>query len=73
MIDDQVWKQRFLIFTAIRVTGLIFFGLGLAIAFTDFLRPGGWPLIGAILIICGAIDAVVAPRLLRRSWERADR
>ena len=73
MTDEQVWKQRFLIFTAVRVTGLVIFGLGLAIAFTDLLRPGGWPLVGAILVICGAVDALVAPRILRRSWERADR
>jgi hypothetical protein len=73
MTDDQVWKQRFLVFTAVRLTGLAIFGLGLAIAFTDLLRPGGWPLIGGILVICGVIDAVVAPRILKRSWEQADK
>ena len=72
MTDDQVWKQRFLIFAVVRLTGLMIFGLGLAIAFTDLLRSGGWPLIGGILVICGVVDAVVAPRILKRSWEQAD-
>ena len=73
MTDDQVWKRRFLIFTAVRVAGLLVFLLGLAIAFSDLLRPGGWKLVGGILVICGVIDAVFAPRILRREWERADR
>ena len=47
--------------------------LGIAIAFTDFLRPGGWKLVGGILVICGVIDAVFAPRILKRAWEQADR
>ena len=73
MTDDQVWKQRFLIFTTVRVVGLLVFLLGLAIAFTDLLRPGGWKLVGGILVICGVIDAVLAPRILKREWDRADR
>lgn len=73
MTDEQVWKQRFLIFTAVRMAGLVVFLLGLAIAFTDLLRPGGWPLVGGILVICGVVDAVVAPRILKREWDRADR
>jgi hypothetical protein len=47
--------------------------LGIAIAFTDLVRPGGWPLLGGILAIVGAIDAVVAPRILKKGWERLDR
>ena len=73
MTDDRVWKKRFLIFTAVRVAGLAVFLLGLAIAFSDLLRPGGWKLLGGILVVCGVIDAVFAPRILRRSWEQADR
>lgn len=66
MSDDDLWKKRFQIFTAIRLFGLATFLLGLAIAFTDLVRPGGWPLVGGILVIIGAIDAVVAPRILKR-------
>jgi hypothetical protein len=44
--------------------------LGIAIMFSDLLRPGGWPQPGAILIIIGVVESVVGPKLLRRSWER---
>ena len=47
--------------------GLILFLLGIAIAFTDLLRPGGWKLLGGILVIVGAIEAVISPRLVKRS------
>ena len=73
MTDDEVWKRRFFIFTAVRGAGILVFLLGLAIAFSDLLRPGGWKLVGGILVICGMIDAVLAPRILKREWDRADR
>jgi len=73
MTDEEVWKKRFFIFTAVRVAGLLVFLLGLVIAFSDLVRPGGWKLVGGILVICGVIDAVFAPRILKRSWDQADR
>ena len=60
-------KRQFIIFAILRVGGLILFLLGIAIAFTDLLRPGGWKLLGGILVIVGAIDAVISPRLVKRS------
>lgn len=72
MSDEEVWKKRFLIFTAVRLAGLAVFMLGLAIAFTDILRPGGWKLVGGLLIIFGVIDALIAPRILKRSWESSE-
>jgi hypothetical protein len=72
MSDEEVWKKRFLIFTAVRLAGLALFMLGLAIAFTDILRPGGSKLVGGLLIIFGVIDALIAPRVLKRSWERSE-
>jgi len=71
MRDEELWKQRFLIFTLVRVGGLLIFMLGLGIAFSDLLRPGGWKLVGGLLVVFGVIDAVVAPRILKRSWERS--
>ena len=73
MTDSDVWRKRFLVFTAVRVAGLVVFLLGMAVAFSDLLRPGGWKLVGGILIVCGVIDAVFAPRILKHSWEQADR
>ena len=70
--QDQLWRSRFLAFTLVRIAGLLLFLAGVAIAFSDLVRPGGWPLLGGLMAIAGAIDAVFAPRLLRRAWERQD-
>jgi energy-converting hydrogenase Eha subunit E len=72
MVDEAVWKKRFLLFMAARLLGLLTFLAGLAVAFSDVFREGGWPQVGAILIILGAIDAVFAPRLLKKQWDRED-
>jgi hypothetical protein len=73
MTDDEVWKRRFQLFAAIRLFGLLTFLLGIAIAFSDLLRPGGWKLVGGLLAIIGAIDAVLAPKILKKGWERLDK
>jgi len=73
MSDDRLWKKRFQLFLAIRLVGLATFLIGVAIAFSDLLRPGGWKLLGGLLAVMGAIDAVVAPRLLKRGWGRQDK
>ena len=70
MNDEELWKKRFQIFAAVRLLGVLTFMLGLVIAFSDLVRPGGWKLVGGIIVIIGVIDAVFAPRLLKRSWER---
>lgn len=72
MKDEELWRKRFHLFAAIRLFGVVTFLLGVAIAFTDLVRTGGWPLLGGILAIIGAIDAVVAPRMLKKGWERQD-
>lgn len=73
MADEQVWKRRFLIFTLARLFGLAMIGLGVAIAYTDLLREGGWPLVGLIVAVMGIIDALFSPRLLKKAWEEQDR
>ncbi len=70
MNDEQLWKQRFHQLMLARLAGLAIFFLGVAIMFTDLVREGGWPQVGAIVAILGAIDSVFAPRLLKRLWER---
>ena len=72
MNDEELWKKRFQIFAAVRLLGVLTFMLGLVIAFSDLVRPGGSKLVGGIIVIVGVIDAVFAPRLLKRSWERRD-
>lgn len=70
--NDKLWRPRFFVLTAARLFGLAMFLAGVFIAFTDLLRPGGWPLLGGILAIIGAIDSVFAPRMLKKVWEQQD-
>lgn len=70
MSDEELWRKRFRLFMAIRMVGLLTFLVGVAIAFTDLVREGGWPLLGGILAIIGVVDAVFAPRVLKKGWER---
>ena len=73
MPDEELWKSRFLLFVFLRLIGMATFALGVVIAYTDILRPGGWPIVGLIVAIIGAIDAVFAPRMLKKVWEQQDR
>lgn len=73
MADEELWKKRFQAFVLVRTFGLATFFLGIAIIFTDLIREGGWPTVGAIVTIIGAIDAVFAPMLLRKLWNEQDR
>ena len=68
--DEALWKKRFHMFALLRLSGLAIAFLGMAIMLTDLLRPGGWPLVGGILVAIGIVDAVVAPRILKRSWDK---
>jgi hypothetical protein len=71
-MDEETAKRRLLLYSLVRFGGLAIFFLGIAIMFTNLLRPGGWPQIGAIVVIMGAIDAVFAPRLLKKAWDAQD-
>ena len=73
MSDEDRWRRRYFSYSAVRLGGLAIFFLGLAIGFSDLIRPGGWPRLGAIIAILGAIDAVFAPRLLKKGWDQQDR
>jgi len=73
MDDDAIWKRRLAIYSLVRLGGLAIFFLGIVIMYTGLLRPGGWPQVGAVVAILGAIDALFAPRLLKRQWDREDR
>ena len=73
MTDEEVWRKRFRLFAAIRIVGLAIFLLGIAIAFSDLVRPGGWRLLGGILALVGAIDAILIPRILNRGWKRLEK
>lgn len=73
MDDDERARNRLLAYTALRLGGVVIFFIGVAIIYTNLLRPAGWPQVGAIVAILGVIDAFFAPRLLKRAWDRRDR
>ena len=73
MSDDKLWQKRLLAYSAVRAAGLAVFFLGLAIIYTDLLREGGWPQVGAVVCIMGVIDALFAPIVLKKAWDEKDR
>ncbi len=70
--DEDLWRKRLLAYSAVRLCGLAIFFLGLAIIYTGLLREGGWPQVGAIVAILGVIDALFAPRMLKKLWDQQD-
>lgn len=72
-MDDKTARNRLLIYSLVRFGGLAIFLFGIAIMYTNVLRPGGWPQIGAIVAILGVVDAMLAPRLLKKAWDEQDR
>ncbi|MFL6765520.1 MAG: hypothetical protein ACJ8FO_10045 [Sphingomicrobium sp.] len=73
MDDDTRARNRLLAYAAVRLGGLAIFFLGIAIIYTNLVRSGGSPQIGAIVAIMGALDALFAPRLLKKAWDEQDR
>ena len=73
MADEAVWRRRFLIYMGVRLAGTLTFLAGIAIGYSDVVREGGWPALGAIIAIAGALDALIAPRLLKKHWDEVDR
>ena len=72
MDEDAKWKRRFYLFMGARLFGLAAFLAGVAVFFTDVLREGGWPVVGALVMVAGLVDAVFAPRLMKKHWRQED-
>ena len=71
--DEALWRRRFGLFALLRISGLILFLVGMAIAFSDIVRPGGHLAIGMVVIGLGLTEALLGPVLLRQHWARIDR
>ena len=71
--NDAIWRKRLLLYSLVRFAGLAIFFFGIAVMYTNLLRHGGWPQLGAIIAIMGVIDALFAPRLLKKAWDEQDR
>ncbi|HET7576715.1 MAG TPA: hypothetical protein VFK19_09170 [Sphingomicrobium sp.] len=73
MDDETLWRKRLLLYSLVRLGGIAIFFIGIAIIYTDLVRPGGWPQLGAVVAILGVVDAFFAPRMLRKVWKDQDR
>jgi hypothetical protein len=71
-VDDDKARQRLLLYSVARLGGLAIFFLGVAIIYTDLVRPGGWPQVGAVVAIMGVVDAMFVPRILKKAWDEKD-
>ena len=71
-MDDDKARQRLLLYSVARLGGLAIFFFGLAIIYTDLVRPGGWPQVGAVVAIMGVVDAMFVPRILKKAWDEKD-
>ena len=72
-MTDEEAKKRLLIYTLLRAFGVGLFLYGVAVIYTDVLRPGGWPQVGALLAIVGAMDALLMPHIFKKAWDKQDR
>ena len=67
--EEALWRKRFGLFALLRLSGLALMMAGIAVAFTGLVRPGGWPVVGAVLVLSGVVDGLVLPAFVRRRWE----
>jgi hypothetical protein len=65
-MDESADRRRFHIFMALRLSGLALFFAGVAVAFSDLVRPGGLPLAGIPIAFLGLAETVLAPKILKR-------
>jgi len=70
-MENRNGTPRAIVLAALLHIGIVAF-LGLAIIYTDLLRPGGWPAVGAIIVVIGVVDAALAPRMLKKLWAQQD-
>jgi xanthosine utilization system XapX-like protein len=70
MDDEDIWRKRFAVFMAVRLLAVVLVLAGLGIWIGDYVRPGGWPLLGAALVAVGLFDGLIVPRLLKRRWDQ---
>lgn len=68
--DDALWRKRFAIFAALRLSGLLLFLLGMGVTFSDWIRPGGFLGLGLVVIGVGLTEALLGPVLLKRLWNK---
>jgi protein-S-isoprenylcysteine O-methyltransferase Ste14 len=70
--DDNLWRGRFVTVNLVRIGGTAVVLLGLAIWYSNLVRPGGAPLLGFPLALIGLVASFWGPIALSRHWKRKD-
>lgn len=70
MDEEAIWRRRFAVFMVVRLIALVLVLAGMGIWIGDYVRPGGWPVLGAALVALGLVDGLIVPRLLKRHWDK---
>ena len=52
-MDEEIAKRRLLLYTGVRMSGVALCLIGVAIAYGNVLRAGGWPQVGAAIEVRG--------------------
>ena len=71
MTEEQA-KARFLALNAVRFLAVAMVFAGTANV-AGKLLPGAAPFLGYVLLIVGALDFFLAPKLLKKYWQKQDK
>ena len=69
-LSEEEAKKRFGYFALVRLSAVAMVMLGIAVALTGLVRPGGWSVPGIVIGLIGVAEALIGPRLLRKAWDR---
>ena len=70
-VGEDEWRRRFGLFALVRLSAVALVLLGIAVALTGLIRPGGWLAPGVAIGLIGVVEALIGPRLLRRRWDKS--
>lgn len=67
-IDEETWRNRFILMNLVRIGGTIVVLVALYLWHTDTVREGGAIEIGLPLALLGLAISFLGPRYLSRKW-----
>lgn len=71
-MNEQLAKRRHTLLLVASLAGALLAAVGIVIAHSDLVRPGGWPELGWVIALTGMLEIWFLPRALRRDWRRQD-
>jgi hypothetical protein len=67
-VDEDTWRNRFILLNLTRIGGTIIVLIGLAIWHGNLVREGGSITLGLPLALIGLVISFGAPKWLARKW-----